>query len=211
MAVNVSPRQLSDPNFVNVVSEALMRAHIPAKQLWLEVTEGVMIAQPDQALVTLTKLCELGVRVAIDDFGTGYSSLSLLQKFPIQRLKIDRSFISGVADNDDARALVRTIIAMCDSMGLDMVAEGVESVRQLQALGEMRCAKAQGYLISHPVPPESIASTVAAINDLDHGREHAVSSRDTDARAKPSALRKVRNGCSRLRRSRPVGPPQPHD
>jgi diguanylate cyclase (GGDEF)-like protein len=166
MAVNVSPRQLSDPNFVNVVSEALTRAHIPAKQLWLEVTEGVMIAQPDQALAALTKLCELGVRVAIDDFGTGYSSLSLLQKFPIQRLKIDRTFISGVADNDDARALVRTIIAMCDSMGLDMVAEGVESVRQLQVLGELHCAKAQGYLISHPVPPESIASTVAAINDL---------------------------------------------
>ncbi|MFM2113930.1 MAG: hypothetical protein RL643_888 [Actinomycetota bacterium] len=166
MAVNVSPRQLSDPNFVNVVSEALTRAHIPAKQLWLEVTEGVMIAQPDQALAALTKLCELGVRVAIDDFGTGYSSLSLLQKFPIQRLKIDRTFISGVADNGDARALVRTIIAMCDSMGLDMVAEGVESVRQLQVLGELHCAKAQGYLISHPVPPESIASTVAAINDL---------------------------------------------
>jgi EAL domain-containing protein (putative c-di-GMP-specific phosphodiesterase class I) len=164
--VNVSPRQLSDPNFVNVVSEALTRAHIPAKQLWLEVTEGVMIAQPDQALAALTKLCELGVRVAIDDFGTGYSSLSLLQKFPIQRLKIDRTFISGVADNDDARALVRTIIAMCDSMGLDMVAEGVESVRQLQVLGELHCAKAQGYLISHPVPPESIASTVAAINEL---------------------------------------------
>jgi len=166
MAVNVSPRQLSDPNFVNVVSEALTRAHIPAKQLWLEVTEGVMISQPDQALIALTKLCELGVRVAIDDFGTGYSSLSLLQKFPIQRLKIDRTFINGVADNDDARALVRTIIAMCESMGLDMVAEGVESVRQLQTLGELRCAKAQGYLISHPVPPESIASTVAAINDL---------------------------------------------
>ncbi|MGA1629547.1 MAG: putative bifunctional diguanylate cyclase/phosphodiesterase [Ilumatobacteraceae bacterium] len=166
MAVNVSPRQLSDPNFVNVVSEALTRAHIPAKQLWLEVTEGVMIAQPDQALVALTRLCELGVRVAIDDFGTGYSSLSLLQKFPIQRLKIDRTFIQGVADDADARALVRTIIAMCESMSLDMVAEGVETVAQLQALGEMRCAKAQGYLISHPVPPESIAGTVAAINEL---------------------------------------------
>ena len=166
MAVNVSPRQLSDPNFVNVVSEALTRAHVPAKQLWLEVTEGVMIAQPDQALTALTKLCDLGVRVAIDDFGTGYSSLSLLQKFPIHRLKIDRTFINGVADNNDARALVRTIIAMCESMNLDMVAEGVESVRQLQALAEMRCAKAQGYLISHPVPPESIASTVAAINEL---------------------------------------------
>jgi diguanylate cyclase (GGDEF)-like protein len=166
MAVNVSPRQLSDPNFVNVVSEALTRAHIPAKQLWLEVTEGVMIAQPDQALVALTRLCELGVRVAIDDFGTGYSSLSLLQKFPIQRLKIDRTFIQGVADDADARALVRTIIAMCESMSLDMVAEGVETVAQLQVLGEMRCAKAQGYLISHPVPPESIAGTVAAINEL---------------------------------------------
>ena len=166
MAVNVSPRQLSDPNFVNLVSEALTRAHIPASQLWLEVTEGVMISQPDQALDALTKLCDLGVRVAIDDFGTGYSSLSLLQKFPIHCLKIDRSFISGVADNADARSLVRTIIAMCESMGLDIVAEGVESVRQLQVLGEMRCAKAQGYLISHPVPPESIASTVATINDL---------------------------------------------
>ena len=166
MAVNVSPRQLSDPNFVNLVSEALTRAHIPARQLWLEVTEGVMISQPDQALDALTKLCDLGVRVAIDDFGTGYSSLSLLQKFPIHCLKIDRSFISGVADNADARSLVRTIIAMCESLGLDIVAEGVESVRQLQVLGEMRCAKAQGYLISHPVPPESIASTVATINDL---------------------------------------------
>ena len=166
MAVNVSPRQLSDPNFVNVVSEALTRAHIPARQLWLEVTESVMIAQPDQALSTLTKLGDLGVRVAIDDFGTGYSSLSLLQKFPIHRLKIDRSFINGVADNDDARSLVRTIIAMCESMNLDMVAEGVESVRQLQVLGELRCLKAQGYLISHPVSPEAMASTVAAISNV---------------------------------------------
>jgi len=157
---------LSDPNFANVVGEALTRAHVPARQLWLEVTEGVMIAQPDQALAALTKLGDLGVRVAIDDFGTGYSSLSLLQRFPIHRLKIDRTFINGVADNDDARALVRTIIAMCESMNLDMVAEGVESVRQLQTLGELRCLKAQGYLISHPVPPEQMGATVAAINNV---------------------------------------------
>jgi diguanylate cyclase (GGDEF)-like protein len=166
MAVNVSPRQLSDPNFVNVVSEALTRAHIPARQLWLEVTENVMISQPDQALAALTKLGDLGVRVAIDDFGTGYSSLSLLQRFPIHRLKIDRSFVAGVADKPDARALVRTIIAMCDSLGLDTVAEGVESVHQLHTLGELRCAKAQGYLISHPVPPEQMASTVALLSDI---------------------------------------------
>ena len=166
MAVNVSPRQLNDPNFVNVVSEALTRAHIPARQLWLEVTENVMISQPDQALVALTKLGDLGVRIAIDDFGTGYSSLSLLQRFPIHRLKIDRSFVAGVADKEEARALVRTIIAMCDSLGLDTVAEGVESVSQLHALGELHCAKAQGYLISHPVPPEQMASTVALLSEI---------------------------------------------
>ena len=166
MAVNVSPRQLNDPNFVNLVSEALTRAHVPARQLWLEVTESVMISQPDQALLALTRLGDLGVRVAIDDFGTGYSSLSLLQRFPIHRLKIDRSFVAGVADNEEAQALVRTIIAMCDSLGLDAVAEGVESVPQLHALHELRCAKAQGYLISHPVPPEQMASTVALLNEV---------------------------------------------
>ena len=166
MSVNVSPRQLHDPNFVAVVSEALMRSHVPAEQLWLEITEGVMIAQPDQALATLTKLCDIGVRIAIDDFGTGYSSLSLLQKFPIHRLKIDKSFVSGVADDQSARSLVRTIIAMGESLGLDMVAEGVESVRQLQTLAELHCAKAQGYLISHPVPPNSISQTVAALDQF---------------------------------------------
>jgi len=166
MSVNVSPRQLHDPNFVAVVSEALMRAHVPADQLWLEVTEGVMIAQPEQALATLQKLCALGVQVAIDDFGTGYSSLSLLQRFPIQRLKIDKSFVSGVAEDLGARSLVRTIIAMGKSLGLDMVAEGVESVHQLQILAELKCPKAQGFLISHPVPPDSMASTVAALDQL---------------------------------------------
>lgn len=166
MSVNVSPRQLHDPNFVAVVSEALMRAHIPADQLWLEVTESVMMAQPEQALEALKSLCALGVRVAIDDFGTGYSSLSLLQRFPIQCLKIDRSFVSGVAEDLGTRSLVRTIIAMGTSLGLDMVAEGVESVRQLQVLAELRCPKAQGFLISHPVPPDSMASTVAALDQL---------------------------------------------
>jgi len=166
MSVNVSPRQLHDPNFVAVVSEALLRAHVPADQLWLEVTEGVMISQPEQALAALQKLCALGVRVAIDDFGTGYSSLSLLQRFPIAQLKIDLSFISGVADDADARSLVRTIIALGESLGLDIVAEGVETVHQLQVLSELHCAKAQGYLISHPVAPEQMASTLAALGKL---------------------------------------------
>jgi EAL domain-containing protein (putative c-di-GMP-specific phosphodiesterase class I) len=163
MSVNVSPRQLHDPNFVAVVNEALTRSRVDAHQLWLEITEGVMIAEPEQTLTTLRRLNSLGVRVAIDDFGTGYSSLSLLQRFPIQRLKIDRSFVGGIADDVNSRSLVKTIIAMADSLGLDTVAEGVESIRQLQSLSDLHCAKAQGFLISHPVGPDAMSSTIAAL------------------------------------------------
>ncbi len=184
MSVNVSPRQLHDVNFVSVVNEALMRAHIPADQLWLEVTEGVMIAEPEQALEALRKLCDLGVRVAIDDFGTGYSSLSLLQRFPIQRLKIDRSFISGVADELGSRSLVRTIIAMGDSLGLDMVAEGVESVRQLQALAELKCSKAQCFLISHPVAPDLMGQTVSALEQFGSWQRLRGTAAEREQRAK---------------------------
>jgi len=166
MSVNVSPRQLHDPNFVAVVNEALMRSRMAADQLWLEVTEGVMITQPDQALEILRRLSSTGVRVAIDDFGTGYSSLSFLQKFPIHRLKIDRSFINDLAENAGAKNLVKTIIAMADSLGLDVVAEGVETAEQLHALGDLHCKKAQGFLISHPVTPETMGSTVAGLDKI---------------------------------------------
>ncbi|MEY4606178.1 MAG: hypothetical protein RLY45_938 [Actinomycetota bacterium] len=166
MSVNVSPRQLSDASFPSVVSEALTRSGASPHSLWLEVTESVMISEPEVALATLRKLRGLGVRVAMDDFGTGYSSLSLLQKFPLQRLKIDRAFVQGLADNPNDRSLVRTIVAMGSSLGLDMVAEGVESVHQLQVLSDLGCHKAQGYLISHPVPPEAMRSTVSALERL---------------------------------------------
>ena len=163
MSVNVSPRQLGDPNFPAVVGEALTRSGVPPHLLWLEVTESVMITEPELALSTLKRLRSLGVRVALDDFGTGYSSLSLLQKFPLQRIKIDRAFVNGVADNPNDRSLVRTIIAMGRSLGLDMVAEGVESVHQLQVLSDLGCGKAQGFLISHPVPADAMRNTVAAL------------------------------------------------
>jgi diguanylate cyclase len=163
MSVNVSPRQLHDPQFVSVVSEALSRTRVQPQQLWLEMTESIMITEPEQALAALRRLNTLGVRIAIDDFGTGYSSLSLLQSFPIQRLKIDRSFISGIADDISARSLVKTILAMSDALGLDTVAEGVETARQLEALIDLHCAKAQGYLISHPVTPEQMRKTVISL------------------------------------------------
>ncbi len=166
MSVNVSPRQLSDTNFPAIVSEALTRSGVSPQLLWLEITESIMISEPELALATLRRLRSLGVRVALDDFGTGYSSLSLLQKFPLQRIKIDRAFVHGVADNPNDRSLVRTIIAMGRSLGLDMVAEGVESVHQLQVLSDLGCTKAQGYLISHPVPADAMRSTVAALERL---------------------------------------------
>jgi diguanylate cyclase (GGDEF)-like protein len=166
MSVNVSPRQLADPNFPGLVQEALSRSGVSAHQLWLEVTEGTMISEPEIALATLRKLRSLGVRIALDDFGTGYSSLSLIQRFPLQRLKIDRAFVQGVADNANDRSLVRTIVAMGRSLGLDLVAEGVESIHQLQVLHELGCTKAQGFLISHPVPAEAMRSTVAALERI---------------------------------------------
>jgi diguanylate cyclase (GGDEF)-like protein len=166
MSVNVSPRQLSDPNFPSIVSEALVRSDVPAQQLWLEVTESMMISDPELALATLRRLRSIGVRFALDDFGTGYSSLSLLQNFPLHRIKIDRGFVHGVADNPNDRALVRTIVAMGSSLGLDIVAEGVESVHQLQVLTDLGCHKAQGYLISHPVPADAMRSTVSALERL---------------------------------------------
>ena len=166
MSVNVSPRQLADPNFPAIVHEALQRSKVSPHLLWLEVTEGIMITEPELALATLRRLRSLGVRVALDDFGTGYSSLSLLQKFPLQRIKIDRAFVQGVADNANDRSLVRTIIAMGSSLGLDMVAEGVETVQQLQVLSELGCTKAQGYLISHPIPADAMRSTVTALERM---------------------------------------------
>jgi diguanylate cyclase (GGDEF)-like protein len=166
MSVNVSPRQLADPNLPAVVSEALTRSGVDPSLLWIEITESVMISEPELALATLQKMRALGVRIALDDFGTGYSSLSLLQRFPLQRIKIDRAFVQGVADNPSDRALVRTIVAMGVSLGLDMVAEGVESVHQMQVLSELGCKKAQGYLISHPVPADAMRSTVSALERL---------------------------------------------
>ena len=143
-----------------------MRSHMPAEQLWIEVTESVMITQPEQALETLRTLSSMGVRIAIDDFGTGYSSLSFLQRFPIHRLKIDKSFVSNIATERNVRTLVKTIIAMADSLDLEVVAEGVETVQQLHVLADLGCSQAQGYLISHPVSPQEIPAALVELNQV---------------------------------------------
>ena len=167
MSVNVSPRQLHDPQFVSVVSEALRSSGIPAEQLWLEVTETVMITEPAQALSSLQRLNSLGVRIAIDDFGTGYSSLSLLQQFPIQCIKIDRAFVQNIESEVGTQNIVRTIIAMASAMGADIVAEGIEDQAQLNILSGMNCQRAQGYFISKPVAVEHVPHVVESIKNLE--------------------------------------------
>jgi diguanylate cyclase (GGDEF)-like protein len=166
MSVNVSPRQIADPTFPDTVRDALDASGISPHLVWIEMTESMMLQEPELAKTSLRKIRSMGVRLALDDFGTGYSSLSLLQQFPIQRIKIDRAFVQGIAERSNDRSLVRTIVAMAQSMGLDLVAEGVETVPQLEGLRELGCDKAQGYLISRPVPVDTIRSTMVALEDL---------------------------------------------
>ncbi|MEO6651198.1 MAG: bifunctional diguanylate cyclase/phosphodiesterase [Ilumatobacteraceae bacterium] len=166
VSVNVSPRQIADPGFAEIVRDALVSNQMSPDLLWLEMTESMMLEEPELAQSTLRAIREMGVRLALDDFGTGYSSLSLLQQFPIQRIKIDRAFVQGIAELGNDRSLVRTIIAMARSMGLDLVAEGVETVQQLQTLADLKCGKAQGFLISHPVPADAMRSTMVALDAL---------------------------------------------
>jgi EAL domain-containing protein (putative c-di-GMP-specific phosphodiesterase class I) len=150
MSVNVSVRQLHDPQFVTVVSDALALSGI---------------------LASLHRLHSLGVRIAIDDFGTGYSSLSLLQRFPIQCIKIDRAFVNDVDSEPATQNIVRTIIAMATAMGADIVAEGVENIAQLSQLSNLDCHRAQGYLFSKPIHANDVPRVVQLIEDPTHWRE----------------------------------------
>ena len=212
MSVNVSPRQIADPNFADLVREAIEATGVPPHLLWLEMTESMMLEEPELAEGTLRAIREMGVRLAIDDFGTGYSSLSLLQQFPIQRLKIDRAFVNGIAEHGNDRSLVRTIIAMARSMDLDIVAEGVETVQQLQTLAELNCDKAQGFLISRPVPADAMRSTMVALDELTSLSLFGASSSALDEGGSSgidttTSNRFERAGAGPMGTSRPLGQP----
>lgn len=164
MSVNVSPRQLIDPQFVTVVRDAVSVTGVRPDQVWLEVTESVMITEPAQALSALRQLNSLGVRVAIDDFGTGYSSLSTLRQFPIQGLKIDRAFVQALTNTADTHTLVKTILAMADTLGAEVVAEGIETQEQLQILKSLNCTKAQGFYLGKPLAVDDVPAAVHHIH-----------------------------------------------
>jgi diguanylate cyclase (GGDEF)-like protein/PAS domain S-box-containing protein len=150
ISVNLSPAQFVEPGIVNTVAGVLRQTGLPASRLELEITEGTLMDDTQNALLIMTSLKALGVKIAMDDFGTGYSSLSYLRKFPFDKIKIDRSFISDVEDDAEAEVIVRAIIAMSRSLRLVVTAEGVETKEQLSTLRELGCNFVQGYLLGRP-------------------------------------------------------------
>ncbi len=161
IAVNISPAQLRAGNLVATVTEVLARTGLPPSRLELEVTESLLIEDTEATLATLSALKALGLRIVLDDFGTGYSSLSYLRRFPFDKLKIDRSFIQALGENDEAMAIVRAIVALADSLTLDVTAEGVETETQLRLLQEESNAEMQGYLLGRPAPADTFSSLLA--------------------------------------------------
>ncbi|HEY0799736.1 MAG TPA: EAL domain-containing protein, partial [Steroidobacteraceae bacterium] len=156
VAVNVSPLQFCQANFVKKVNAALKECSLDATYLEIELTEATLMNNAETSVALLEQLSELGVIVAIDDFGTGYSSMSYLQRFPIDKLKIDRSFISDVASNAGDASIVRAIISLAHGLRLKVIAEGVESEEQLAILRRMGCDQYQGFYRSAAVPAAEI-------------------------------------------------------
>ena len=157
MSVNLSAKQLLQPHLVEEMQKLLRETALPPEALKLEITESAVMADPTAAAEMLQQIKSLGIRLAIDDFGTGYSSLSYLHRFPLDTLKIDRSFISGSVEGSDGMEIARTIMPMARNLRLDVVAEGVETLEQVALLKRLQCKYAQGYYFSKPLAAEEIA------------------------------------------------------
>ncbi|MGH3821997.1 MAG: putative bifunctional diguanylate cyclase/phosphodiesterase [Pseudonocardiaceae bacterium] len=169
VSVNLSVRNLADTEFPRRVDDALRRHRVPAALLGLELTESAVMSDPESALPVLRGLHGLGVRIAVDDFGTGYSSLAYLRRLPVDEVKIDKSFVLGLASDLGDLAVVRAIIELGHSLGLNVVAEGVEQDATRDQLVEMGCDVAQGYLISRPLGPDRFEAWLAARTVRDIG------------------------------------------
>jgi len=158
LSVNVATQQLADDRFLEVVTEALGETGIDAGSLWLEITETALMADTSAAGAALRDLRGLGLHLAVDDFGTGYSSLTYLKRYPVEAIKIDRSFVEGLGLESDDTSIVEAVVRLGHSLGLTVVAEGVETPLQLNRLRELGCDRGQGYLFGRPRPAEITAT-----------------------------------------------------
>ncbi len=156
VSVNVSVRQLMSSQFVDVVARAMSEGGVPAGALWLEITESALMSDVKVATVALRELRSLGLHLAVDDFGTGYSSLTSLRRFPVEAIKVDRGFINGLGIDAEDSTIVEAVINLGHSLGLSVVAEGVETPLQLSRLRELNCDRGQGYLFGRPRPAELV-------------------------------------------------------
>jgi EAL domain-containing protein (putative c-di-GMP-specific phosphodiesterase class I) len=161
LAVNLSARNLADPDFPDTVRALLDRHGVAAASLELEITESAVVADPTAAEAVLRRLSDMGIALAMDDFGTGYSCLANLERLPLDAVKIDKSFVLAMTDHPDAAAIVQSVIDLGRNLGLTVVAEGVETEAVWRDLAARGCDVAQGYLLSRPVPAEAAAVLVA--------------------------------------------------
>ena len=161
VGVNLSAKQFSQADLVEQISASIERSGLPVSALQLEITESAVMENADAAVVLLGRLKALGVRISLDDFGTGYSSLSHLHRFPLDSLKIDRSFIGRIGTDDRTRQLVQTVLALAGSLGVSAVAEGIETSEQLATLREMQCGLGQGYHFARPLAPPELEGLLA--------------------------------------------------
>src|SRR3989440_9060551 len=156
VAVNISAAQFRSPGLMQVIVGALATSGLHPTRLEIEITETVLLQNKETTLELLHQLRALGVRIAMDDFGTGYSSLTYLQCFPFDKIKIDRSFVSGVANDAGSLSIVRAVVALARGMGMTTTAEGVETDEQRERIAAEGCTEMQGYLFSRPVPAAEI-------------------------------------------------------
>ena len=166
VAVNLSTRQLEQGHFCSLIAQILEETGICASALELEITESILMQHTEANLAKLTELSDMGIQLSVDDFGTGYSSLSYLQRFPVQSLKIDQSFVRGIGTNPNDTALVTAIIAMATSLHLKVIAEGVETLQQAEFLLAHDCTAAQGFYYSKAVPAETLLGLLASNSTL---------------------------------------------
>ncbi len=161
VAVNLSPAQFRHADLAKEILLVLKETGLPAERLELEITESLLIDDPDRVLATLMVLKEAGVRISLDDFGTGYSSLSYLQRFPFDKIKIDRSFVAQMEKNADSMSIIRAVIALGKSLRIKVTAEGVESASQLNLLQQENCDLVQGYLLGKPMAKEDLGTLLS--------------------------------------------------
>ena len=167
MAVNLSPAQLRSPGLAAGDRERARQLGLGTNRLELEITETVLLHDSEATLAVLYRLREIGVRIAMDDFGTGYSSLSYLQRFPFDKIKIDRSFVKNMVDNASSLNIVRAVATLAAGLGVTATAEGVETQEQLDAIRAEGCNEMQGFLLSKPVPADEVEQRF-----LSGAREH---------------------------------------